>query len=314
MCCAGLMGKSGSSSAVASTRSRRGVIKRCGICGKSGHRQETCPLPGASLVAKLRRQLQQGSNKSGSHYEDDRSHAQKSGPWKKKAMKAYQGTSTRVDQRHRRNLCEILDKAPAQDDESAVKWLLSMGFVQKPNLCPTCECKKIQGPCQQTRQNRSPWWFWRCSFWSCQTRLPFLTNSAFVGLRLQPKTLVQLILHYASSSLTKVVTRDDLVQAVNVGWQQGQHFLDVLTTQEAEAGELFCKTAVLSRSIECDATGLGRYYVKRTNLLMADQIQQLEDKKKSQCKAYPCHIRLLGLHERGGAFVAAFLRPRAPRL
>ena len=37
-------------------------------------------------------------------------------------------------------------------------------------------------------------------------------------------------------------------------------------------------------------------------------------KKKSQCKAYPCHIRLLGLHERGGAFVAAFLRPRAPRL
>jgi hypothetical protein len=174
-------------------------------------------------------------------------------------MKAYQGTSTRVDQRHRRNLCEILDKAPAQDDESAVKWLLSMGFVQKPNLCPTCECKKIQGPCQQTRQNRSPWWFWRCSFWSCQTRLPFLTNSAFVGLRLQPKTLVQLILHYASSSLTKVVTRDDLVQAVNVGWQQGQHFLDVLTTQEAEAGELFCKTAVLSRSIECDATGLGRY-------------------------------------------------------
>jgi len=265
-------------------------------------------------VAKLRRQLKQSSNKAGSHYEDDRSHAQKSGPWKKKAMKAYQGTTTRVDQRHRRNLCEILDKAPAQDDESAVKWLLSMGFVHKPNLCPTCECKKIQGPCQQTRQNRSPWWFWRCSFWSCQTRLPFLNNSAFVGLRLQPKTLVQLILHYASSSLTKVVTRDDLVQAVNVGWQQGQHFLDVLTTQEAEAGELFCKTAVLSRSIECDATGLGRYYVKRTNLLMADQIQQLEDKKKSQCKAYPCHIRLLGLHERGGAFVAAFLRPRAPRL
>ena len=128
----------------------------------------------------------------------------------------------------------------------------------------------------------------------CQTRLPFLNNSAFVGLRLQPKTLVSWFLHYASSSLTKVVTRDDLVQAVNVGWQQGQHFLDVLTTQEAEAGELFCKTAVLSRSIECDATGLGRYYVKRTNLLMADQIQQLEDKKKSQCKSLSVSHPLAG--------------------
>ena len=115
------------------------------------------------------------------------------------------------------------------------------GLCAEAKPLSTCECKKIQGPCQQTRQNRSPWWFWRCSFWSCQTRLPFLTNSAFVGLRLQPKTLVQLILHYASSSLTKVVTRDDLVQAVNVGWQQGQHFLDVLTRKKLKQGNCSAK-------------------------------------------------------------------------
>ena len=73
--------------------------------------------------------------------------------------------------------------------------------------------------------------------------------------------------------------------------------------REAFASE----TQSVTECVEADGTSIGRFFVKRTNHTFAEDIAALEEKEGRSYAAYPVHIRLLGLRERGGRLILRFL-------
>lgn len=80
--------------------------------------------------------------------------------------------------------------------------------------------------------------------------------------------------------------------------------------REATAGTRMMKTVKLTREVEVDATGLGKFWVKNSNPCFADQIQRVESKSKQSKPAYPVHVRLVGALQRRGAMAVYFLPPK----
>lgn len=55
---------------------------------------------------------------------------------------------------------------------------------------------------------------------------------------------------------------------------------------------------------------LGRFFVKPDNIFYADQIQDLQQKKRACLKSYPVHVRVVGAIQRGGLMVVKFMTPK----
>lgn len=155
-----------------------------------------------------------------------------------------------------------------------------------------------------------PWWFWRCSEWTCQKRWPFLAASVWIGLQTRPATLLSMLFAYSSLKVFQPPVPEDLVLELHVGHTQSKHFMDVCPELETSAGKSFCKTTMLRGSVEADATGLRHFWIPQRNVYFPDQIQEVERKCCRAFKAYPCHLRVLGLMQRHGSLICVFLRLR----
>ncbi|CAK9038637.1 unnamed protein product [Durusdinium trenchii] len=111
-------------------------------------------------------------------------------------------------------------------------------------------------------------------------------------------------------SHTKAVVATDLVHAHGVPYNSADNFLRVLSEREAAAGKKAMSLIRLRQEIECDATSLGRFFVKPDNIFYADQIQDLQQKKRACLKSYPVHVRVVGAIQRGGLMVVKFMTPK----
>ena len=72
---------------------------------------------------------------------------------------------------------------------------------------------------------------------------------------------------YTPATVRKAMTVSVLMRGVgeNLGHCQADHFLAALRKQGSVAGEKLLKKTLLTLEIEGDSTGLGRFWVKRTN-------------------------------------------------
>ena len=127
---------------------------------------------------------------------------------------------------------------------------------------------------------------------------------------MQPPALRSFLLWYCSKSPMKPVLASDAVLRFGISYKQADHCLAALRRQEALAGEREQSKLKLTREVEVDATSLGKFWTKSTNVLFADQIQDLCKKHDVTPKAFPVHIRLVGALQRGGHMVVRFLQPK----
>ena len=107
----------------------------CSVCGAAGHRVESCLLPGARLVKKLRQQLKEGTAApKPNKFKDDRNHASKGRKHKEAARIKHQGSKSPSDKRPRRLVGNAL--FACKDDDESVEWLCKTGFVRKHKTSP----------------------------------------------------------------------------------------------------------------------------------------------------------------------------------
>lgn len=275
----------------------------CSVCGAAGHRVESCLLPGARLVKRLRQQLKEGTAApKPDKFKDDRNHASKG-----RKHKRQRGSSTKALKARQTN---ALAGLWAMRCLRAKTMMNQWNGSARPALCE-CGGKGLQGPWSSVRKGRRPWWFWRCPRWQCQKRVPFLDATPWCGLQVSPTTLARLLCQYASADLMKPLRLDDMVQSSHISQKQAWHFLSTCTELESEAGAKYSSQQTLTGCIEADCTGLGRFWVSLSNALYADQLQKVQKKKGRQYKAYPCFVRILGMKQRDGSFIRKFLRPKA---
>ncbi|CAK9034697.1 unnamed protein product [Durusdinium trenchii] len=283
----------------------------CGCCGKTGHRIETCTLPGAALICKLRAAAKKTAGKrSGDKFKDDRSHCRSSGSYKRKASKKYVPMKSAKDYKDHARLKASALSQDTIDVPDSIKWLLKMGFLSRSRKCAHCGYTSLKGPLVRKRKNMQDWCHWRCSRNSCNRRVALYYSSVCAGLQMQPPALRSFLLWYCSKSPMKPVLASDAVLRFGISYKQADHCLAALRRQEALAGEREQSKLKLTREVEVDATSLGKFWTKSTNVLFADQIQDLCKKHDVTPKAFPVHIRLVGALQRGGHMVVRFLQPK----
>ena len=292
-----------------SARARHGQQHRCAVCGSWKHRLETCPYPGAALVKKLKGQLKSKSSRPQPTHPDARLHVRAGTKRQKEARTAYSQSPKPV--REPRRIDISFDWSVSSSDEAAIEWLCDHGFLQKQQTCPDCSAQTLGGPWKlDQRQDRRPWWFWRCKAWNCQRRKALFFNSRFDGLKVTPAELAYMFMSYISAVWNQCMSIAHFVQLTGLGYTSCRHFLDIMSEREASAGKGLSMSAKLTKCIEADGTSIGRFWVKRSNNTYADQIYQLENREGKTFPAFPVHIRLLGLRQRNGPLVLRFLRPR----
>ena len=287
----------------------------CSVCGKTGHRLEKCPLPGAKVILKLRKQIgRQGRQILGrDKRQNARSHSGLSSDKKRKAAELYTGVvkkKARADVTHAHT--DVGLPKNMSTELEAAEWLRRSGFVVVKR-CEACKHDSLTGPHELApRPDRKPFVYWRCRRNACNKRFAFLSQSVFRGLQVTPKRLCGRLCCYASANVRKAMTASVLMRAAgeNLGHSQADHFLAALRKQESIAGEKLLKKTLLTLEIEGDSTGLGRFWVKRTNNTFHSQIQDLEKRKGKSWPAYPVHLRCLGLVQRSGPLVVKMLPPR----
>ena len=287
----------------------------CSVCGKTGHRLEKCPLPGAKVILRLRKQIgRQGRQILGrDKRQNARSHSGLSSDKKRKAAELYTGVvkkKARADVTHAHT--DVGLPKNMSTELEAAEWLRRSGFVVVKR-CEACKHDSLTGPHELApRPDRKPFVYWRCRRNACNKRFAFLPQSVFRGLQVTPKRLCGMLCCYASANVRKAMTASVLMRAAgeNLGHSQADHFLAALRKQESIAGEKLLKKTLLTLEIEGDSTGLGRFWVKRTNNTFHSQIQDLEKRKGKSWPAYPVHLRCLGLVQRSGPLVVKMLPPR----
>ena len=161
-------------------------VHKCSICGKPGHRLETCKLPGAALVRSLRKRAAAAVSVKPEKPHSKVRTSSTSSAGKQRACQqraAYSGRSSKRQKTGVRSLKELLDWSPAASNSDAASWLLKQGVVKKARHCSSCGGRAVQGPFELCRKGRKPHWHWRCSNWKCQKRHSFLQDSTFCGLQ-----------------------------------------------------------------------------------------------------------------------------------
>ena len=128
------------------SRAAKGVVQRCGICGRKGHRSQTCQLPGPALVKSLRARLK---GRGLWQKKPKRKTPTASTRWRKKARKAYtpQPQQDRRKPVRRQSAAERkgtgLPSKLGADALVALNTLRKAGYLQ-PAVKKCCVCKGTQ--------------------------------------------------------------------------------------------------------------------------------------------------------------------------
>lgn len=283
---------------------------KCSCCGKVGHRLETCKLPGAKVMLRLRKslKLQRKQSKNKKPPKDDRSHSHKGGTFKIQAMKSYSKTEVQKGRDVRRLKSNTAEEAT--DGVAACRWLLDRGFVCKSKKCSHCHWTTLQGPFVKRRTGRQDHFFWRCSRNACNREEAFLARSFFCGLSLQPHQLQNMLLQYVGIPLMKTPLTMPFVQQQKVSEKVAYRFLSVLMERESASGVKSMDTINVSKEVEVDATSFGKFWIQRSSVLFQDQVQELERKHGKSLPSYPVHIRAVGALQRRGLMAVRMLPPK----
>ena len=249
--------------------------KRCLLCGRHGHNLRTCPLPGASALRQLRaQQSSKRERKSRVLRGTGAAAARKRGPpmkkqWLKPAQrrKQYSGSFQKPSRaasghRHWRG-----PSSTGQTPESALQELIQAGYVQIPDLCPTCHYGALEGPFARKDVQQPGHLHVRCKDWDCRARFnvlhfcPLLEN---IGrpLSVTPQKLLALVVQYLSKSAPR------LYEAVHFNGLHNRVVLQVndeLRRLEANEGRRLLHKIRLKGDVELDATALRKVHISSTN-------------------------------------------------
>ena len=80
------------------------------------------------------------------------------------------------------------------------------------------------------------------------------------------------------------------------------------------SGRQLENSTCLRREIECDATGLGKFCVRRSDPNFSKQVRILDARSGQKLKAFPAHVRVLGMKQRSGPMLLSVLPPKSPKL
>ena len=296
---------------------------RCGCCGETSHRLEKCPLPGAAKLLKLTKMVSTMSSASSSSAKKVQRKEKKwrlasksSGGFAARARKAY---SKRTAERKpspaevQRRIDQSLPEPPT-DVTSAIEWLLQNKFVRKPRKCSDCGGLNIKRvfDCE----DRPP--HWRCTGWTkCQCRISIYAESIFCGLRVDPLKLVAMLYWYLRRSQSECPKVASLVADLQIGRSVAEHFLAALRKVESQAGQAWCRKQKLNGNVECDATALVKFHVKKTNIHYKESIDRLVHALNSRKKKIPgsfvVHVSVLAAQSRDSSPVVYVPKPQVPR-
>ena len=239
-----------------------------------------------------------------------------SGGFAARARKAY---SKRTAERNpspaevQRRIDQSLPEPPT-DVTSAIEWLLQNKFVRKPRKCSDCGGLNIKQvfDCE----DRPP--HWRCTGWTkCQCRISIYAESIFCGLRVDPLKLVAMLYWYLRRSQSECPKVASLVADLQIGRSVAEHFLAALRKVESQAGQAWCRKQKLNGNVECDATALVKFHVKKTNIHYKESIDRLVHALNSRKKKIPgsfvVHVSVLAAQSRDSSPVVYVPKPQVPR-
>ena len=103
------------------------------------------------------------------------------------------------------------------------------------------------------------------------------------------RKLLQLLCCYAKADRSRYCAENDLVQRTAVGNKTVRRFLAVMRHAECAAAKRVLKQSKgkLTGSVECDATGVGKFRIKATNQMFQSGIAALEGRLRKQGKEVP---------------------------
>ena len=76
------------------------------------------------------------------------------------------------------------------------------------------------------------------------------------------------------------------------------------------SGRQLENSTCLRREIECDATGVGKFWVRRSDPNFSEQVMVLDARSGQKLKAFPAHVRVLGMKQRSGPMLLSVLPPK----
>eukprot|EP00435_Cladocopium_sp_Y103_P003848 s1299_g1.t1 len=267
--------------------------KKCSLCG--GHRNiRTCPLPGAAKAraafAALRaknnseksRKLR-GTGPAALSRKPARNVKQKSkgcDPKRHAARqrKLYSGDkldhSRRVD---RKVAASVVD---TMDVEKCVQKLMELGFLQKPDFCPSCQTGGLHG-CAPRPGVSELQRFWRCD--SCRAWCNVLVGCKWLTCKDRFRSLTPArVLHTVTSYCkTQCPRRQSMASTMGPeGPKVVQAVLDCLRSIEAATARKEQSKMHLKNDVEVDATSLRTFRIGPNSQAFKEEITQWRHPKR----------------------------------
>ncbi|CAE7229343.1 unnamed protein product [Symbiodinium microadriaticum] len=201
-----------------------------------------------------------------------------------------------------------------QTPESALQELIQAGYVQIPDLCPTCHYGALEGPFARKDVQQPGHLHVRCKDWDCRARFnvlhfcPLLEN---IGrpLSVTPQKLLALVVQYLSKSAPR------LYEAVHFNGLHNRVVLQVndeLRRLEANEGRRLLHKIRLKGDVELDATALRKVHISSTNEGWAPLVEEWKRKHPRRVvpQVFQLHIRCAGALQRDGPVLVVPLPPK----
>ena len=194
---------------------------QCACCGATTHRLETCKLPGAAVLLKLRRKVREIQRQSPAKkvfrvQNKNRNSPRTGNDYAKKAKIRYSGSpvSSAAKRPNQRRLVKNSLNMAWKNDDEAYNWLLHHSFVRTLSQCPKCGATNVLGPFFDGPRAGH----FRCS--PCGDRFSWLGNTQFEGIRTSPMELAKSLCVYARLDVTTAPSTADMVQFADIGRTQ----------------------------------------------------------------------------------------------
>lgn len=295
------------------TRSKGKQKHRCSCCGSDKHRLESCPLPGAKEILRLRSLVPKQVVRSGPLKHAPKTFPTKSTAYKDAARKSYSGGPP---PRHlfraqaKANSASVLDEleVPAED---AYKELINIRCLKKASRCLHCNAK-VSKPRAYVYPGKL---YVRCLSTKCKRRINVSDYSKFRGTRLTLSKLLKTVTFYCRTNRSKAPLVTDAVSQLQLKRWQVENIFRTIRSAEAKAGVAFCGKKKVAGNVEGDAHGLRKMYISPKNEHFQQEIEDAlkrwkakrQNRGKAQPKYWQGYLRVAGVKQRDGAGVIAVL-------
>ena len=289
------------------------------MCGKPGHRMDTCTHPAGKLVSKLSAKLK---NKTPEKRKPQRRKPMSTGAHRARASAAYTKRPElkgHKGRRCRRGRCPadsggdsvVTLTDAAESPDRAIKLLQDAGFLYRPVHCPACAepvGRLLARPGVSPDQR-----YHRCSSKSCKKYTNALWFGCFVGAacaqKLTPRQQAQCVVQYLNYEKLPP-SAADVASDLKVGVAAVRQTIDKLRAAEASMGQTESDGVLLDGDVEMDEHSFRKFYVSRNNVHFAEAIAR-EDHKEDH-PFFVVHLRCIGMRRRGGRALFIKMLPMRP--